>query len=124
LHPVEGPFEVLGHTVIPVPVLHGQLPVYGYRFGRFAYVTDCSTIPAPSMDLLCGLDILILDALRHRPHPTHFSIAQALEVIAQLRPAQAYLTHLTHDVLHRRDSAELPPGVELAYDGLTFDVEW
>lgn len=123
LHPVEGPFEVLGESVVPVTVLHGRLPVYGYRFGRFAYVTDCSAIPEPSMALLHGLDVLILDALRHRPHPTHFNIEQALEVIARLRPRRAYLTHLTHDVLHQRVNAELPPGVALAYDGLTFEVD-
>ena len=124
LHPVEGPFAVLGHTVVPVEVLHGQLPVYGYRFGPFAYVTDCSAIPEPSLALLHGLDVLILDALRHKPHPTHFNIAQALEVIAQLQPRRAFLTHLTHDVLHQRVAGELPEGVELAYDGLTFEVEW
>jgi phosphoribosyl 1,2-cyclic phosphate phosphodiesterase len=124
LHPVEGPFAVLGHTVVPVVVLHGQLPVYGYRFGRFAYVTDCSAIPAPSMALLRDLDVLILDALRHKPHPTHFNIAQALEAIAALQPRQAFLTHLTHDVSHRRVAGELPEGVELAYDGLVFEVEW
>jgi phosphoribosyl 1,2-cyclic phosphate phosphodiesterase len=124
LHPVEGPFAVLGHTVVPVVVLHGHLPVYGYRFGRFAYVTDCSAIPEPSMALLHDLDVLILDALRHKPHPTHFNIAQALEVIAALQPRRAFLTHLTHDVLHRRVAGELPEGVALAYDGLTFEVEW
>lgn len=122
LHPVEGSFDVLGQRVVPVTVLHGYLPVYGYRFGRFAYVTDCSAIPGPSMDLLHDLDVLILDALRHRPHPTHFNIEQALQVIATLRPRHAYLTHLTHDVQHERDNATLPPGVELAYDGLTFGV--
>lgn len=124
LHAVEGPFALLGHTIVPVPVLHGALPVYGYRFGRFAYVTDCSSIPASSMELLRDLDVLILDALRHRPHPTHFNIEQALDVIAELRPRHAYLTHLTHDILHERVSRELPAGVELAYDGLTFELEW
>jgi phosphoribosyl 1,2-cyclic phosphate phosphodiesterase len=124
LHPVEGPFEVLGHTVVPIVVLHGMLPVYAYRFGRFAYVTDCSTIPPASMALLHDLDVLILDALRHKPHPTHFNIDQALAVIDELQPRRAFLTHLTHDILHRRDSAELPRGVALAYDGLTFEVEW
>jgi phosphoribosyl 1,2-cyclic phosphate phosphodiesterase len=122
LHPVEGPFEVVGQTVVPVTVLHGYLPVYGYRFGRFAYVTDCSLIPDESMALLQDLDVLILDALRHREHPTHFNIPQALDIIAQLGPRQAYLTHLTHDIMHSRDGRDLPKGVELAYDGLTFEV--
>lgn len=124
LHPVSGPFQVLGHTVVPVEVLHGALPVYGFRFGRFAYVTDCSTISATSMALLHDLDTLILDGLRFKPHHTHFNIPQAVEVIAALRPRHAYLTHLTHDILHARDNRELPAGVELAYDGLSFEVEW
>lgn len=123
LHPIEGPFELLGRTIAPVTVLHGQLPVYGYRLGHFAYVTDCSTIPGASMDLLHDLDVLILDALRFRPHPTHFNIEQALEVVAALRPRQTYFTHLTHDVPHQRVSGELPSGVALAYDGLTFAVD-
>ncbi len=122
LRPVDGPFEVLGRTVVPVTVLHGRLPVYGYRFGRFAYVTDCNAIPAESMDLLRELDVLILDALRHREHPTHFNFEQALAVVADLRPGQTYFTHLTHDILHRRDNMLLPPRVELAYDGLTMEV--
>ena len=75
------------------------------------------------MALLQDLDVLILDALRHREHPTHFNIPQALDIIAQLQPRQAYLTHLTHDIMHSRDGRALPPGVDLAYDGLTFEVE-
>ena len=124
LHPVVGPFEVLGHTIVPIVVMHGQLPVYAYRFGRFAYVTDCNTIPAESMRQLQGIDTLILDALRHKPHPTHFTISQALAIITELQPRRAYLTHLTHEVIHERVNAELPCGVELAYDGLTFEVPW
>ncbi len=123
LHAVDGPFEVVEQRVVPVTVLHGYLPVYGYRFGRFAYVTDCSLIPDASMALLQDLDVLILDALRYREHPTHFNIPQALDIIARLRPRHAYLTHLTHDIMHNRDERDLPDGVELAYDGLTFEVE-
>lgn len=121
LHPVDGPFTLLGHTVTPVPILHGYLPVNGYRFADAAYVTDCSEIPAASLDLLRGLDVLILDALRFREHPTHFNIAQALDVVAEVKPRRAYLTHLTHDVMHARDSAALPAGVEFAYDGLVIE---
>ncbi len=123
LNPIEGPFEVVGRPIVPVTVLHGYLPVTGYRFGRFAYVTDCSLIPEESMALLQDLDVLILDALRYREHPTHFNIPQALDIIARLRPRHAYLTHLTHDIMHSRDGRELPDGVELAYDGLTFEVD-
>ncbi len=124
LHAVDGDgsFEIRGRAVTPVPVLHGMLPVFGYRFGRFAYVTDASAIPETSLALLHGLDVLILDALRFREHPTHFNIPQALDVIARVKPRQAYLTHLTHDVMHARDDRELPNGVALAYDGLTFEV--
>lgn len=121
LHPIDGPFPLLGHTVTPVEILHGYLPVFGYRFADVAYVTDCSSISPASMALLENLDALIVDALRFREHPTHFNIPQALDVIAALRPRRAYLTHLTHDVMHARDSAALPDGVEFAYDGLTIE---
>ncbi len=123
MHPIEGPLDIFGLEVIPVPVYHGQLTVLGYRFGRVAYVTDCNQIPESSMELLQGLDLLILDALRWRPHPTHFTVDQSLEVIARLQPARSYLTHLTHDLDYAATNAVLPPGVELAYDGLTLEVE-
>jgi phosphoribosyl 1,2-cyclic phosphate phosphodiesterase len=122
LHPVTGPFEIAGTTVTPVPVLHGELPIYGYRLGTFAYLTDCSAIPDASWPLLEGVRTLVVDALRHRPHPTHFTVAQALEVVARVRPAQAWLTHIAHDLGHAETSARLPPGVELAYDGLVVDL--
>jgi phosphoribosyl 1,2-cyclic phosphate phosphodiesterase len=118
LMPVTGPFDVAGTRVTPVPVLHGQLPIYGYRVGGFAYLTDCSSIPDASWSLLDGLDVLVLDALRHVPHPTHFTVAQALDVVARVRPRRALFTHIAHDLRHAETSAALPPGVELAYDGL------
>ncbi len=121
LHPVDGPFTLLGHTITPVEILHGYLPVFGYRFAAMAYVTDCSSIAPESMAKLKNLDVLIVDALRFREHPTHFNIPQALDVIATLKPRRAYLTHLTHDVLHARDNPNLPDGVEFAYDGLTIE---
>jgi phosphoribosyl 1,2-cyclic phosphate phosphodiesterase len=119
---VDGPFTVSGTRVTPVPVLHGRLPILGYRVGSFAYVTDCSEIPDASWPLLEGLDLLVLDALRHVPHPTHFTVAQALEAIARVGPARALLTHIAHDLRHAETSASLPPGVELAYDGLVVPV--
>lgn len=123
LTPIHGPFDLLGLPVQPVPVFHGLLPVLGYRFGPMAYVTDCNRIPRESMGMLRDLDVLVLDALRHRPHSTHFTVAEALGVIEELRPARAYLTHMTHDLEHEATNADLPPGVELAYDGLTLSVD-
>lgn len=122
LVPVTEPFDVAGTRVTPVPVLHGRLPIHGYRVGDFAYVTDCSEIPAASWSLLEGLDVLVLDALRYRPHPTHFNVAQALEVVARVRPRRALFTHIAHDLRHAEASAALPSGVELAYDGLVVPV--
>jgi len=96
--------------------------VLGFRLGRFAYVTDCSRIPDESWRLLEGLDTLILGALRDEPHPTHFTVAEALDAVARLAPRQTYLTHMTHDLGHAATNARLPAGVELAYDGLVLDV--
>ncbi len=118
LHRIDGPFEVCGVPVTPVPLLHGQLPILGFRIGRFAYCTDCSEIPESSMSLLEDLDVLVLDALRYTPHPTHFTIPQGIEVARRLRPGRTLFTHLTHEVSHAAASRELPEGIELAYDGL------
>lgn len=122
LHPIEPadrPFEVAGLPVQPIPVLHGPTRVLGFRFANLAYVTDTNHIPDASLDLLRNLDVLILDALREQPHPTHFSLPEALEVVAHLRPRRAYFTHLCHELGHAETSRRLPVGVELAYDGLT-----
>ena len=117
----ERPFDVLGERLTPVPLRHGRFDVYGYRIGDVAYCTDVSHIPPPSWPLLENLDVLVLDALRPgKPHPSHFSLEQALEVIAKLRPRQAYLTHMSHTIDHEAVSAVLPPNVALAYDGLRF----
>lgn len=109
-------------AVTPVPVMHGRLPIYGYRVGSFAYVTDCSEIPDGSWPLLEGVRTLAIDALRDRPHPTHLTVEQALQVVARLRPERALLTHVCHDLGHAKTSARLPPGVEVAYDGLTIEI--
>jgi phosphoribosyl 1,2-cyclic phosphate phosphodiesterase len=102
-----------------VPLKRRQ-DVLGFRFDGVAYCTDVSLIPDTSWPLLEGLDVLVLDALRSRPHPGHFSLSQALDVIAELKPKQAYLTHMTHELEHEATNRRLPPGVELAYDGLSF----
>jgi phosphoribosyl 1,2-cyclic phosphate phosphodiesterase len=120
LHPVREPFELLGRTFVPVPVWHGEMEVFGYRIGGFAYVTDCNLIPEPSFQLLEGVEVLVLDALRHRPHPTHFSVEQAVEVAERIGARRTIFTHMTHEVDH---DDPLPAGVELGYDGLVFDAE-
>jgi phosphoribosyl 1,2-cyclic phosphate phosphodiesterase len=111
-----------GMTVTPLPIFHGRLPIYGYRFGSFAYVTDCSLIPDDTWPLLEGVRFLAIDALRDRPHPTHFTVAQALDVAARLRPERTFLTHTCHDLGHAETSARLPAGVEVAYDGLAVEI--
>ncbi|HEY0407969.1 MAG TPA: MBL fold metallo-hydrolase [Pyrinomonadaceae bacterium] len=109
--------------VMPLEVIHGRLPVIAYRFNDFAYATDLSEIPAQTLAQLQGLDVLVLDCLRFKEHPTHLSLDRALAYIAELKPRRAYLTHLAHDVKHARDSARLPGGVEFAYDGLEVSDE-
>jgi phosphoribosyl 1,2-cyclic phosphate phosphodiesterase len=112
------PFTVLEEVVTPIPLEHAHFNVLGFRIRDLAYCTDVSKIPRDSMRRLEGLDTLILDSLRLRPHPAHFCLDQALEVIDQLQPKKAYLTHMSHDLEHEATSKLLPPNVELAYDGL------
>jgi len=116
-------FAVGGVRIVPIPLWHGRMPILGFRFGRFAYLTDCNRIPDESWPLLDGLDTLVLDALRDEPHTTHFTVAEAVETIARLAPRRAYLTHMTHDLGYAETNARLPAGVELAYDGLALDVD-
>jgi phosphoribosyl 1,2-cyclic phosphate phosphodiesterase len=107
---------------VPVRVCHGTLPVLGFRIGAFAYLTDCNRIPDESWPLLEGVHTIILDALRHRPHSTHFSVSEAVDVVARLGAERAYFTHICHDLPHAETNAHLPPGVELAYDGLVLEI--
>lgn len=123
LIPVREPFELMGLRIVPVPVWHGDTEVFGYRIGRFAYVTDCNLIPETSYRLLEGVEILILDALRYRPHSTHFSVEQAMEAAARIGARRTILTHLAHEVDYGAPKVPLAPGVELGYDGLAFDVD-
>lgn len=116
------PFDLFGVTVQPIPVIHGSTQIFGYRFRNVAYLTDHSAIPDASMDMLRGLDVLFLDALRHNPHPTHSTVQQSIETVRKLAPNRAYFTHISHDLAHERTQSELPPGIELAYDGLVIDV--
>jgi len=119
---IGGPFTLGGMEIVPVPLMHGPRPILGFRIGTFAYLTDCSAIPPESWPLLAGVRTLILDALRDRPHPTHFTVAEALDVVSRLSPERTYLTHICHDLPHAATCARLPVGVELAYDGLVLDL--
>ena len=119
---IGGPFSLGGVEIVPVPVWHGPAPVLGFRIGAFAYLTDCNIIPESSWPLLDGVRTLVLDALRDRPHSTHFSVGQALDVVARLSPERAYFTHIAHDLPHAATCARLPAGVQLAYDGLVLEV--
>lgn len=122
LRPIDGRFTLGTLDVQPVPLLHGPRPILGFRFGSFAYLTDCNAIPESSWPLLNGVDVLVLDALRHRPHPTHFTVEEALKVVDRLAPRRTYFTHICHDLPHEATNRILPAGVELAYDGLRLDV--
>ncbi|MEX0727982.1 MAG: MBL fold metallo-hydrolase [Planctomycetaceae bacterium] len=112
------PFDVLGLRVRPIRLMHGKLPILGFRIGDVAFCTDVSAIPDDSWPLLEGLDVLVIDALREKPHPTHFSVGQALDVVARVKPKRTYLTHVSHTLEYEATNARLPAGVELAYDGL------
>jgi phosphoribosyl 1,2-cyclic phosphate phosphodiesterase len=120
LIPVREPFTLVDRTFVPVPVWHGGMEVFGYRIGRFAYVTDTNRIPETSFELLAGVEILILDALRHRPHSTHFSVEQAVAAARRIGARRTIFTHMTHEVDH---DDPLPAGVEFGYDGLAFDAD-
>ncbi len=122
LIPIEGPFQVGPFPFIPIPVKHGKVDVFGFRIRDFGYVTDASYIPPESLEALEGCRVLILNALRHRPHPTHLSLSEAVEIVLGLQPDQAYFTHMCHDLEHEDTNAQLPPGMALAYDGLRFVV--
>lgn len=124
LETVEGPFPVFARDngnrsvdVIPIPAMHGQLPVLGYRIGSFAYLTDVSDVPFASRHLLEDLDLLVLDALRERPHPMHLSFAQAVETAAEINARETWFVHMTHGVLHADVDAQLPDGMSLGWDG-------
>lgn len=126
LHTVDGPFDVIGLRMIPIPARHGDIGVLGFRFGSAAYLTDFSVLPETSKPLLAGLDDLVLDALRDVPHPMHQTVEQALELVRELKPRRAWFTHIAHELPHAETNRRLAdagfPNVALAYDGLHFEV--
>ncbi len=114
----DGDFEAAGVPVTPLPAMHGKLPILGYRVGAVAYLTDVSEIPESTFALLKNLDVLVLDALRHREHPTHFSLGEAIAAAERIDAKRTYFTHIAHNIMHQRDSALLPQTMEFSYDGL------
>lgn len=114
--------DICGVEVLPLAVMHGKLPILGYRTGPLAYITDCKTMPEETIEALAGTDTLVINALRHDEHPTHLTLAQALELIERIGPRRAYLTHLSHD-MGPEASVTLPKGVRIAYDGLTIHID-
>ncbi|MGH9720573.1 MAG: MBL fold metallo-hydrolase [Bryobacteraceae bacterium] len=118
-HTLDGhAFDLFGVEFLPIRLMHGSGTVYGFRFGAAAYLTDHSVIPEDSLSDLEGLDVLFLDALRHKPHPTHSTVERSVAYVKQLAPRRAYFTHICHDLGHERTEKLLPPHVRLAYDGL------
>ena len=116
-------FDLFGLEFTPIRLFHGRSPIYGFRFGGAAYLTDHSDIPQESMDRLRGLDVLFLDALRHKPHPTHSTVERSIQTVAQLMPRRAFFTHICHDLPHEETETALPAHIKLAYDGLEITVE-
>jgi phosphoribosyl 1,2-cyclic phosphate phosphodiesterase len=123
LNPINGPMELFGARFEPVRVIHGDSEIYGFRFGSAAYLTDFSDIPDQSFERLHDLDVLFLDALRHKPHPTHSTVENSLKIVERVKPQRAFFTHICHDLPHEATNATLPEHVRLSYDGLKLEFE-
>lgn len=123
LRPISGPVELFGTCFEPVPVIHGDAEIYGFRFGTAAYLTDHSEVPESSLARLQDLDILFLDALRYTPHPTHSTVERSLRIVDRVKPKRAFFTHICHDLPHETTNGKLPPNVRLAYDGMKLEFE-
>ncbi|HJT70172.1 MAG TPA: MBL fold metallo-hydrolase [Terriglobales bacterium] len=123
LKPIDGPLELFGACFDPIVIIHGDADIFGFRFGSAAYLTDHSEIPKSSLAKLQGLDILFLDALRYKPHPTHSTVEHSLETVRQLKPKRAFFTHICHDLPHEQTNGSLPGNVKLSYDGMKLEFE-
>ena len=123
LKTLDGPLELFGARFEPIPVMHGDAEIWGFRFGSAAYLTDFSDVPESSLEKLGGLDVLFLDALRHKPHPTHSTVENSLRVAGRLQARRTFFTHICHDLPHAETNASLPDNVRLAYDGLKLEFE-
>lgn len=120
---VSGAFTLFGVTIIPIPVKHGRSNILGYRIGNMAYLTDVSEIPEASLDLLQGLDVLMLDCLRYKPHYTHINLEQSLAYASRIKARDTYLIHMTHEMEFDTLGQQLPPSIHVAYDGLKLSME-
>jgi len=123
LRPIDGPVDVFGARFEPIRLIHGEAEIYGFRFGSAAYLTDHSEVPEASFHQLQGLDVLFLDALRHKPHPTHSTVENSLRIVERVKAKRAFFTHICHDLPHEATNAMLPPHVRLSYDGMKLEFE-
>lgn len=123
LRPIDDPVDLFEARFEPIRLIHGEAEIYGYRFGSAAYLTDHSEIPEASLRQLEGLDILFLDALRHKPHPTHSTVEKSLRTVERVKPKRAFFTHICHDLPHQATNAALPQHVRLSYDGMKLEFE-
>ena len=121
-HETTAPFELFGHRIIPISLQHGRASILGWRIGNFAYLTDISAIPDESMDLLGGLDVLLLDCLRIRPHNTHINLEQSLAYAQKIQANRTFLIHMTHELEYHAMAARLPEGIYVGYDGLRLEL--
>jgi phosphoribosyl 1,2-cyclic phosphate phosphodiesterase len=120
---IRDPFRLFGRTIVPLEYMHGPLRVLGFRVGAIAYVPDCSAIPPATRERMAGLDVLVLDALRRTPHPTHFTLDQAVAEARRIGARRTIFTHMAHELGHAATNADLPPGMELGYDGMVLESE-
>jgi phosphoribosyl 1,2-cyclic phosphate phosphodiesterase len=123
LKPIAGTLDLFGARFEPIVLIHGDAEIYGFRFGSAAYLTDHSDIPKQSLERLEGLDVLFLDALRYKPHPTHSTVEHSLKTVERLNPQRAFFTHICHDLPHEETNAALPENVRLSYDGMKLEFE-
>jgi phosphoribosyl 1,2-cyclic phosphate phosphodiesterase len=123
MRPLQGTLELFGARFEPITLIHGDAEIYGFRFGSAAYLTDHSEIPEASLSKLENLDVLFLDALRYKPHPTHSTVENSLRIVEQLNPQRAFFTHICHDLPHEQTNAALPENVQLSYDGMKLEFE-
>lgn len=120
----EEPFDIEGVTITPLPVLHHKMPVFGFRIGNFSYITDANAIPESTLVKLQGTEVLVLTALQHQPHVSHFNLKEAVEMTKIIKPQKAYFTHISHKLgLYTTVEATLPDNINLAYDGLTLTLQ-
>jgi phosphoribosyl 1,2-cyclic phosphate phosphodiesterase len=123
MKPVDSAFELFGANVQPVPVIHGEAEIYGFRLGSMAYLTDFSSVPESSLAMIQDLDVLFLDALRYTSHPTHSTVEKSLQIAERVGAKRVFFTHICHDLPHQETNAHLPPHVRLAYDGMKLEFE-